>query len=465
MSDELERAIKKLEKMQAYNGGFPWFPGMPESRYITQHIVTGMGKLDRLGVKKIREDEKVWRMVRKAVDYLDHEFKRDFQDLKRYNKNYLKEQTIGYYQVQYLYARSYFTDLKISGELKEAVDYYIKQEQKYWLQFNLFSEAMIALTLHRYKDTKTTVDIIKSLKERSLFSEEMGRYWKENTTGYYWYEAPIETQAMMIEAFDEAANDLEMVDDLKVWLLKNKQTNAWQTTKATTEACYALLMRGTDVLSNDEPVEVELGGKKINPKEMDVKTEAGTGYYKVNWSGDEIKPEMGKVKITSSTNSVSWGALHWQYFENLDKITGHETPVKIKKDLFVVENTASGPVISPIKNKLKIGDLVRVRIEIRVDRQLEFVHLKDMRASGFEPVNVMSRYKYKDGLGYYESTRDAATNFFFDNIGKGTYVFEYDLRVAHSGDFSNGIASMQCMYAPEFNSHSNGIRVVVNAKK
>lgn len=462
MADELERAIKKLEKMQAPNGGWPWFPGMPESRYITQHIVTGLGHLDKLGVKKIREDKRIWDMVQDAVRYLDHLFVEDFRDLKRYNKNYLKEKTIGYYQVQYLYARSYFRDLKLSGETKEAVDYNIKQEQKYWLDFNLYAEAMIALNLNRYDDKKTSADITKSLKERSLYSEEMGRYWKEVTVGYYWYEAPIETQAMMIECFDEAANDQIMVEDLKVWLLKNKQTNAWQTTKATTEACYALLLRGSDWLANDEQVEVQLGGKVIDPKAMGVKTEAGTGYYKMNWNGEEIKPEMGKIKLTTTTNSVSWGALHWQYFENIDKITGHETPIKLKKELFLVVNTESGPVIKPIgKTKLKVGDKVRVRIELRTDRQMEFVHMKDMRAAGFEPINVISRYKWQDGLGYYESTRDAATHFFFDNIGKGTYVFEYDLRVSHAGDFSNGMAQIQCMYAPEFNSHSDGIRVNV----
>ncbi len=462
MSDELDRAIKKLDKMQAFNGGWPWFPGMPESRYITQHIVTGMGHLDKLGVKKIREEDRIWRMVRKGVDYLDHEFLKDYRDLKKYNKNYLKEQTIGYYQVQYLYARSYFRDLKVTGETKEAVEYYIKQAKKYWLQFNLYSEAMIALFLNRYDDKATAGDIVKSLKERSIINEEMGRYWKENTVGYYWYEAPIETQAMMIECFDEVTNDQETVEDLKVWLLKNKQTNSWQTTKATTEACYALLLRGSDWLANDEMVEVQLGGKIIDPKAMGIKTEAGTGYYKMNWNGDEIKPEMGKVKLTSNTNSVSWGALHWQYFEDLDKITGHETPIKIKKELFLVVNTPSGPVIKPIsKTKLKIGDKVRVRIELRLDRQMEFIHMKDMRAAGFEPINVFSRYKYQDGLGYYEATKDAATHFFFDNIGKGTYVFEYDLRVSHSGDFSNGMAQIQCMYAPEFNSHSDGIRVTV----
>jgi uncharacterized protein YfaS (alpha-2-macroglobulin family) len=110
---------------------------------------------------------------------------------------------------------------------------------------------------------------------------------------------------------------------------------------------------------------------------------------------------------------------------------------------------------------LKVGDKVKVRIILKSDRNMEFIHLKDMRSSGFEPINVLSRYKWQDGLGYYESTRDAATNFFIDYLPKGIYVFEYPLRVSHKGDFSNGITSVQSMYAPEFAAHSEGIRVKV----
>ncbi len=149
--------------------------------------------------------------------------------------------------------------------------------------------------------------------------------------------------------------------------------------------------------------------------------------------------------------------------EQLDKITPHETPLKIKKELFVQENSPTGPVLRPIKEgtEVKVGDLVKVRIELRVDRNMEYVHMKDMRAAGFEPINVLSGGKYQDGLYYYESTRDAATNFFFHYLPKGTYVFEYPLRVFHKGDFSNGITTVQCMYAPEFTSHSEGVRVEV----
>lgn len=304
---------------------------------------------------------------------------------------------------------------------------------------------------------------MKSLKENAIFSEEMGMYWKDITSGFYWYQAPIETMALLIEAFSEVTNDAESVEALKVWLLKNKQTNDWKTTKATTEACYALLLRGTDWLAREPQIEITVGSIVVDPKKMpDVKVEAGTGYFKTSWAGSDIKPNMGNVKVVKGDDGVSWGALYWQYFEQLDKITTHKTPLQLKKKLFIERNSPSGPVIEPVKPKnLKIGDKIIVRIELRVDRDMEYIHMKDMRAAGFEPVNVISTYKYQDGLGYYESTKDASTNFFISFLPKGTYVFEYPLRVSHKGDFSNGITTIQCMYAPEFASHSEGIRVTV----
>ena len=176
---------------------------------------------------------------------------------------------------------------------------------------------------------------------------------------------------------------------------------------------------------------------------------------------------MGNIKVDvtskNSANLPGWGAVYWQYFEQLDKIIPAETPLKLKKQLFIQQNTDRGPVLAPItdQNLLKIGDLVKVRIELRVDRTMEYVHLKDMRAAGFEPVTALSESKYQDGLWYYESPRDLNTSFFMGYLPKGTYVFEYGLRVSQKGDFSNGISTIQCMYAPEFNSHSEGIRVLV----
>ena len=211
-------------------------------------------------------------------------------------------------------------------------------------------------------------------------------------------------------------------------------------------------------------VDIKVGNQKINPAEMkNVKVEAGTGYFKTSWNDKEITKEMGAVTITKKGNGIAWGGLYWQYFEDLDKITSAETPIKLNKKLFLKVNSDTGKELKEItdKTQLKVGDLITVRIELRSDRDMEFIHMKDMRASGVEPINVLSKYKWQDNLGYYESTKDAATNFFFDRLPKGIYVFEYDVRVNNAGEFSNGITTIQSMYAPEFSSHSEGVRIKV----
>ncbi|MBL7895404.1 MAG: hypothetical protein JNK50_08960 [Bacteroidia bacterium] len=465
MSNELSRAFRKLKKAQTSNGGFWWFEGGPDDWYITQHITAGFGHLDKLGAVKTRQESEVWNMITNAVEYCDNRMKEEFDWMKKHNPKYKTENHLSYMAIQYMYMRSFFPDINLPARHKEHFEYYKKQEQTYWLQNSRYMQGMMALSLHRYEDTKTPKDILKSLKENSLNSEEMGMYWKENY-GYYWYDAPIEMQALMIEAFDEVLNDTKSVDDLKTWLIKSKQTQHWGTTRSTTEAVYAMLLKGSDWLSTEPNVEIHVGDIKLDPKtDASLNAEAGTGYFKKVWKDGDIKPQsMGKIQVVKKDAGVSYGAVYWQYFEQLDKITPHETPLKIKKQLFLQKNTASGPVIEPITSatKLKLGDKIKVRIELRVDRDMSYVHMKDMRAAGFEPTNVFSGYKWQDGLGYYESTRDAATNFFFSWLNKGTYVFEYPLVVNHYGDFSNGVTTIQCMYAPEFTSHSEGIRVKVS---
>ena len=288
-------------------------------------------------------------------------------------------------------------------------------------------------------------------------------YWIQPGAGYWWYEAPIEAQSLLIEAFSEVAKDAPTVDKMKIWLLKNKQTQSWETTKATADAVYALLLTGTEWLSNTPKITVKLGNETVSSESQ--KSEAGSGYFKVRYDGQKVSPAMGTINVSVQDNpsATSWGAVYWQYFEDLDKITSAKTPLEIRKQLFIEKNTARGPELQAItaNNQLKVGDKVKVRIEIVVDRDMEYVHLKDMRAAAFEPVNVISGYSWQGGLGYYQSTHDVSTNFFFDQLRKGKYVFEYPVFVSQSGDFSNGIATIQCMYAPEFSSHSEGIRVQV----
>jgi len=279
-------------------------------------------------------------------------------------------------------------------------------------------------------------------------------FWRDTERSWWWYHAPIETQAMIIEALDEVAGDTQAVEECKVWLLKQKQTRDWRTTKATADAVYALLKRGENWLASDALVSVELAGTKLEPKNI----ERGTGFYEQKFSGSEVRPEMGKVKVTKPDEGVSWGGLHWQYLEDIDKITPHEgTPLKLQKKLFKRVLTNAGPVLEPVSGPVEIGDQIVCRIILKSDRDMEYLHMKDDRGSGTEPLNVLSSYKFQDGLYYYESTRDAATHFCIDYLPKGTYVFEYSVRVQLAGEYPMGHASIECMYAPEFSGHSEGI--------
>ncbi len=469
MASEQQAALKKLQEMQLPNGGWPWFKGMEDNRYITQHVVAGFGHLNNLRVQDMVANDQVWQMIRKAVLYLDDRMREDYEYIRKHYPDKMDEEHIGYIQIHYLYARSYFSSfnftVELDGKNREAFDYFMGQAKKYWVKQNNYMQGMTCLALHRYGEKEIPATIIRSLKERAMSSEEMGMYWRGDA-GYFWHQAPIETQALLIELFDEVAKDQKSVEEMKVWLLKQKQTQDWKTTKATVEAVYALLLRGTDLLASDNLVQVKLGNADVDPQKMDdVKVEAGTGYFKTAWTGKEIVPEMGNITVTKRDAGIAWGGIYWQYFEDLDKITPHETPLKLEKMLFIERNTPTGPVMEPVvqgETKAKVGDRIKVRIELRVDRDMEYVHMKDMRAAAFEPVNVLSGYRYQGGLGYYESTRDASTNFFIGYLPKGTYVFEYPLKASQAGEFSNGITTIQCMYAPEFASHSEGIRVKIS---
>ncbi len=471
MSLQLQSAMDKLSDMQLPNGGFVWFKGGPDDRFITQYIVTGIGHLRKLNALPSVSQNEIKAILGKAIPYLDKMMQKDYDDLLKY-KSKLSDNHLSDIIDQYLYMRSFFPEYPIDKSNQTAYNYYREQSRKYWLTQSKYMQAMIALALYRSGDKTTAQDILKSLKENSIDNEELGMYWKEwNTGGYWWYQAPIESQALMIEAFSEIENDTKTVDDLKTWLLKNKQTTNWKTTKATAEACYALLLQGTDWLSQEKTVSIKLGDTTISSIQN---AEAGTGYFKTRIDGKDVKPEMGNITVSVSSpvnqsinqpenNLPSWGAVYWQYFENLDKITFSETPLKLSKKLFIEKNTDTGPVLVPVNDGdvLHVGDKIKVRIELRADRDMEYVHMKDMRASCMEPTNVLSEYKYQDGLGYYESTKDVSTNFFFGYLPKGTYVFEYPMFVTHSGNFSNGITTIQCMYAPEFTAHSEGVRVEV----
>ncbi len=468
LNQETAMLHRKLSEQQLADGAWPWFPGGPANDYITLYITTGFGRMRHLGVE-IDVAPAV-----KSLARLDGWIDRTYREILKHGKQ--DDNHLSYTVAFYLYGRSFFLkDKAIDAAHKEAVDYFLGQARKYWLQLDCRqSQAHLAIALKRFGDPASAEGIMRSIKERSVTDEELGMFWRDLELSWWWFRAPIETQAMMIEAFDEVMNDAAAVEECKVWLLKQKQTQDWKTTKATADAVYVLLLRGSNLLASDTLVEVSLGGQTIKPENV----EAGTGFYQQRFTGGDIKPQMGQITVKKLDEGVAWGSVHWQYLEDMSKVTPYAgTPLTLRKTLFTKQYAKTGPILSPVpvgrvanpsnpsnpsdSGPLKVGDELVVRIELRVDRDMEYVHLKDQRGSGTEPVNVLSRYKYQDGLAYYESTRDTASHFFIDYLPKGVYVFEYSTRVQLKGRYQTGVAEIQSMYAPEFNSHSESFTLVV----
>ncbi len=461
MSTEEAVALKKLRDLQLPSGAWPWWSGMGESRWITQHIVAGLGHLEVLKATG-RGDGQTQAMLKRAVDWLDQDAGREHAMMtKRISKEELEKYRPGYTEVHYLYARSLFQRWPFDGEANTVAHFYQERAARDWLSYGLQEQAMLALALHRLGDRTTPARILESLKQRAIRSEELGMHWKDFASGMEWNSFPAETHVLMIEAFHEVAKDGTSVNDLRTYLLKLKQTTDWKTTKATAEACYALLLTGDNWLDEAQAPVITVGSETVKAD----RTEAGTGAIEQVWTATNIKPLMGNVTITSKADKPSWGALHWQYFERMDKVKPHESPFSIKKKVLLTRQGDTGPKLLALEGqKLKAGDKLTMRIELRTDRYVDYVHMKDLRASGLEPTETLSGYKYQGGLGYYQSIRDASTNFFFDRIAPGTYIFEYALRVTHAGEFSNGITTAMCMYAPEFSSHSEGVRINVQSE-
>ena len=449
---ETRRAWETLSEMQLADGAWPWFPGGRANDYITLYVTTGFGRLRHLGIEVNTEP------AIRSLDRLDWWIDQQYQELKRQDR--LDKDNLSPTICLYLYGRSFFRDDKpLAAEYQTAFNYFLEQGKQHWVELrNRQSQGHLAIALKRWGDRITPTAILKSLTERSLQEDEMGMFWREGDRSWWWYRAPIETQALMIEAFDEVAGDAEKVEELKIWLLKQKQTQNWKTTKATADACYGLLLRGSDQLASDQLVSVSLGGVVIEPE----LAEAGTGFFEQKFVRGEIQPEMAQIELVKSDAGIAWGSIHWQYLEDVDKVEAYtDTPLTLQKRLFIKQNTDQGPVISEVSGPVQVGDELVMRVELRVDRDMEYVHLKDYRGSGTEPVNVLSQYKFQDGLAYYESTRDTASHFFIDYLPRGTYVFEYSVRVQHRGVYETGIAELQCMYAPEFNSHSASVQITV----
>jgi hypothetical protein len=468
--NEATAALGRLASLRNGDGGWPWFPGGRTCDCVTLGIVAGFGRLRAAGLKLDVQP------ALQTIPWLDGRLVEEKRRAEQLWKGKPDEVVLTPLGVYALYARSFFTkDVPPQGEAAAAIQWAFDVARKCWMKLDgRLTQGQLAIALVRSGDKPTALSILDSLRQRAVDADVKPGEEKENWQGMWWRDphpswwswhyAPIASQAIMIEAFDEVAGDKDSVEALKVWLLAQKRTSRWKNGRTTADAVGALLGRGDDLLGSQELVTVDVGGERVEP----AKVEAGTGFFEERFTRREITPAMGTITMTTQAKGLAFGGVHWQYLDDIAKVpaAGREE-LAVEKRLFVKRMTKAGPELVPVGDpaggaaQVELGDELVVRLVVTSDRDYEFLELADHRPSITEPVDVLSGWRYGDGAAWYVAIRDASTQLFFERLPRGTHVFEYSLRAAHRGKAASGFAKIQSRYAPEFNAHSASVGLEV----
>lgn len=447
-----EAALRQLIQQQNEEGGWSWFKGFPASRSITLSILQGMSQLVRLSATQYGQAEKEMQM--KALKFLDKSIQEDYENLRKYDKKW-QNATPSPEQVRFLFVRSFYRDIPELGDAREAIRFYTSQAEKHWKQYSLLNKGEIALLMHRNGKKEVATAILTWLKKTATISEEKGMYWANNRRGNDYFTSPIDTHCLLMSVFNEIAPDTQNTNLMKQWLLNQKRTQNWESVPATVNAIYALLLTGSDWLDTQNTCIVKWDGKTYSTADGDI----ATGYLKTILPNEKTNRSANNVlSIRKEGDTPAWGAVYEQYFQDIDKVKGEKGVLNVEKKLFVEINNGTNRQIRPVtpEQPLRIGDKVIVRLTIRTDREMNYVFLKDLRAGCFEPANQLSGTESRDGIWYYRSPKDVSENFFINRLPEGTFVLEYPVYVSRSGEYAGGISTIQCMYAPEFVSHTAG---------
>ena len=444
MNSQLAVSVEKLGELQNADGAWSWYKGMQGSRYVTTQVMEMLVRLNALTHQDA--DSRMQPMIQKGFEYLGKQAAEEYKSMKEAEKKgavglRLSEQVLRYLYICALDGKApvdkkvnqYFID-KLSGEGKE---------------LTIYEKALGAIILQQAGKVAEAKLFMQSLMEYSVVTDEIGRYFDTPKARYSWFSYKIPTEVAAMEAIQRITKDTKAIDEMKRWLLKQKQTQTWETPIATADAVYALMATGaSDLLANTGGVEITLGKEVIRTPADDA-----IGYIKKTVSGDVMN--IKKVRVDKEGTGMGWGAVYAQYLESMDQIGEQGNGLSVSRQLYKGDEALNESV------PLKVGDKITVRLTVKADRDMDFVQIKDDRAACMEPLQAVSGFRWGNGLGYYQATKDASTQFFIDQMRKGTYVIEYQVYVNRTGEYQAGIATVQSAYAPEFGGHTGGYRVMV----
>ncbi len=455
--------MKKLLKLQDNNGAWKWYKDAYRGGlYSTLEVVEMYGKLRKdYGYTLTMPEIKA---VKSGLKYIEKEVTKQFEEIKKYDKDYKEHDYLSYTYEKYLLIRALWNDY--DKENSEAAKYFESQALKFWSKHSIYERSVLGeYFVLENKKPELVKKIIASIKDVAKYSKELGRYWQNTASFGYYYNAGVLGHTSILRFFTDAGVDKEYLNEMKIWLIKHKQTNMWESNETTIEAVELLLSdRDKFDLSVTVPLQVKVGDVNVTAiAEKNGNIEPGTGYYKVKFNASKIKKNFGRIEVTKQDEkNIGWGAVYWQYFENYDKIGSAGNKLKISREIYKVTEENGKKTYTKVENgKLLPGDKIKIRLIVTSDRDYEFVAVRDYRPSGFEPVGTKSSYGSYRHAYFFKEVFDERTDFYFRHISKGTIFLEYEAYVKYKGDFSGGISIVQSLYSPEFMSNSKGIRIIV----
>lgn len=454
-------SLLKLKELQGEDGAWSWFGGMSGNRYVTGYITGLLVRLSLLTDKALPEEAAM--MKAKAFDYLNKEALKEYRAIRKAEKNGTKITVLSDATMEYMYLVS-LGSVKLSGEYAKAFGYFLAKLGRNLESGTMIRKAQTAVILQKAGHKTEADEFIASIKEHLVQTDEMGAHFAFHANPYTWGMMPVLAHVAVMEALREAGGNDALVEEMKLWLLKQKQTTSWDSPVATADAVYALLCQGSDLLESKGDVRITLGDKVLETFSPAKTTVPGLGYVKEVFAHGSPEVKAKSVTVEKRDAGIAWGAVYAQYLSPISDVKQQGGALNIEKKLFVERISADGQKsLQPLTEvaQLFVGDKIVSRLTVRLDRAMDFVQLKDQRGACFEPENSLSGYRWNNGVGYYAEVEDAGTNFFFDHLGKGVYVLEHSYRVARGGTYETGLATVQCAYAPEYASHSAGGTVII----
>ncbi|HEY3388426.1 MAG TPA: MG2 domain-containing protein [Prolixibacteraceae bacterium] len=453
----ISEAINRLEVAQLSDGGFAWCPGMGSSEWVTAQILNDIAQFRLKKLLTESEGIRVLAIAAKGVNYLDRKINEEFLQLKEKDK--ISYQPSSYIS-DYLFARSAFKEVEFASGTKPSYNFYVEKVSKNWTKTGIWQQVQLAFVLKREGNEKLLRTVTKSIEERAIKSNELGMYWKQSGGSPYFYREPdIALQSRMIELFGTVNASVEKTDAMKLWLLQQKRTHAWDSQSSTAAAVFALMSGHNESIQNQPLPDLYIDGMKIDLEQ----SKSIDGFVQFTINQKEINKES-RLEIKNSGNNILFGGLYHGYFKQVNDTSRFGSSLKIRKEIFKIERSVRGDSLVKNLSESRPGDLLMVYLLIENDRDLGFVSLDDQRPAGTEPLKQLSEYEYNGGLWYYRVNIDTGTRFFIGNLPKGRFVLEYPVRVSHLGTFSGGRVNIQCSFAPEFGANHSPGRVKFDAK-